>query len=812
MSAILRDRSLGHFFALAILILAVRPQPAAGQGVIIGTVVDDKGAEVEFANVQLLAFADSSAATGTLTAEDGTFRLESVQPGVYLLHISLIGYRSFTSDGIRVTDEETYGIGEVTLVQEAIEMEGLSVQSRRVLYEQKGDRLVINLGSSVTQSGRSVLQTLARSPGVTVNEQAGSISMIGKEGVVLMINGKRSYVPGSALVQLLAGMSADNIDRIELITSPPASLDAEGNAGFINLVMKEDQGTGLNGTLTASGGYGDGEVGSLGVTADYRRGKVGIHAAYSGLLNGQMQYATGYRRTESAAGAVETSMSTVRNPFLRRHDARFAVDYALDDRTSFGGLVSAYDSKWEMGAVNTMMLETDGTPTGRVDSANDEINHWRHVMGNLYVRRDLSERSSIRTDVDYVYYHDDNPVTYLNTTTSRTGSAEEEFSTSKLTPIDFLVAKIDYETTELRRLQLEAGAKVALSTFINNVIYEGLVQDEWVDAAGLVSSSELQEDVLAAYGASTLQLGDSMSLSIGLRYEHTYSNLSSDTEDHLVDRRYGDLFPSIAYSYTLRPGRQIDASYTRRITRPSFTDMAPFLYFISPNTFFTGNTGLQPAIASTLKFGVTYGDLVASVQYAWEDGTISRLQNRILTDQNVQLIFTQNLHQSRTGTALLAMPLHPTSWWSTQNNVMLMLNEVSGLKDGNHVASSRSSIRFNSTQNVSLPYGLNLEVVGYYQSAAFLGLMRMGPIWQVDLGLQKTLPRNNGKLTLSVNNVFDSGEWTFTSAAEDESVFTDASWDLWQRYVQLSYSLRFGGGKSTSPRSTASSEEQGRVQ
>jgi outer membrane receptor protein involved in Fe transport len=779
----------------------------------VGRVVAGSGTPVSFANVQLLAFADSSAVTGTLAQDDGSFRLEVTRRGDYLLYVSLIGYESFMSDGIRFNGQEAHDVGIVRLDQSAIEMKELSVEARRELYEQKADRLVINVGNSVTLSGKTALQVLAQSPGVVVNEQSGSISMIGKEGVVVMINGKRSYVPASGLVQVLAGMSADNIESIELITSPPASLDAEGNAGFINIVMKQNPDMGLNGTLAGSAGYGDGEVGSVSATADYRRRKLGIHASYTGLLSGQMQYATAFRRIESVSGIIETPMSTVRDPLMRRHDIRMAIDYTVNDRTSIGGLMGAYTSKWMLDAMNKMTIETDGALTRRIESVNDEINHWRHVMGSLYVQRDLSERSSLRTDVDYVYYHDDNPTTYLNTTTDVAGGiSEEEFSTTKLTPIRFFVAKADYESTELDRLLVEGGVKGAFSRFVNDVTYEGLVRDAWVDAAGLVSNSALREDIVAAYGALKFDVTDSVSLQVGLRYEHTTSNLGSDDEDDLVDRSYGNFFPSIAYSHTLSPGRQVDASYTRRITRPSFTDMAPFLYFISPNTFFTGNTALQPAITSTLKFDVTAGDLLASLQYAWEDGTISRFQNRILKDQNVQLIFTQNLRQTRTGTALVAIPVHPTSWWSTQNNVMLTLQEVSGLQDGASVTSRRSSIRLNSTQNFSLPLGLNLETSGYYQSATYFGLMRMGPGWQVDMGLQKSLPRNYGKVTVSVNNLFDTGAWTFTSAALDKSTFAESEWDMWQRYVQLTYSVRFGDGKAGGRRSTASTDEQSRVQ
>jgi hypothetical protein len=796
------------------LALAACAVPSQAQGTLTGRVADDAGEPVSFANVQLLAATDSSLVQGTVGNEDGSFTLQTVDAGAYVLHVSLIGYQEETSGVLHLSGAGTRDVGVVTLHQQALEMGEVAVEAKRTTYEQQADRLVINVGTSVTLTGQSALEVLKRSPGVIVNEQSSTISLAGKTGVRVLVNGKRSYVPADGLIQFLSGISADNLQRIELITAPPAHLDAEGSAGFINIVLRQSPTAGLSGSVTLSGGYGQGEVGNASANVNYQRGRVHLHASYSGLLRGQIQHFRNDRRLVNGNGVLRTLTAARRDPLQINHDTRLALDVELTDRTTIGGLIGAYDHRWTLDAVNRMRVWDNGAPRTRIRSDNDEINHWRHAMGNVYVQRDLPGDASLRADLDYVYYHDNNPTNYINTTTDvPTGHVtEDQLQSSKKTPLRIGVGKVDYNRAWLETGELAAGVKGAFSRFTNRAAYEGLVDEAWVSDAGLVSRSVLREDVLAAYGTAKFPLSTSASLKLGLRYELTDSNLRSDEEWDLVDRRFGSLFPSVSYSHALSDDHGVNASYTRRITRPSFSQIAPFLYFLDPFTFFTGNTSLQPAIMNALKLDVSYKDLTVSVEYAWEDSTISQFQNHILPEENVQLIFSKNLRQTRRATALVALPLHPNGWWSMQNNVMATWQALDGFSDGEAVSTTQASVRLNSTQNVNLPYDFNLEASGFYQSATQQGLVRMDPLWSVDLGLQRALPAGYGTVTLSVNNVFDSADLSFEDGTLDDPPSIASFFDLSDRTVQLTYALRFGDGKVGRERSTASADERGRVQ
>jgi hypothetical protein len=807
-------KKLLHFRLVLVAALALAAVPAQAQTTVAGHILDELGAPVSFANVQLRIETDSSVAGATISDTRGHFAIERATAGAYRIHISRIGYRSTASDVITLSDSGTVRVAPLVLQPEIIALDGVSVETRRILYRQQPDRLVINVGSSATHSGASALQVLERSPGVVVDRVSNSVSLIGKDGVRVLINGRPSYVPADGLVQFLSGINADNLERIELITAPPAEMDAEGSGGYINLVMRRGKDDGLDGSLAASGGYGGGELGNASASLNYRRGRASLFGAYSFLWNGQGQYISGNRNAATAEGHVEMPSASWRDPVQRNHDLRIGVDYRATHRTSLGALVAGYDNRWSMHALSRLTIANDSAPLAQLESDNHEVNHWRHAMANLNLRHQLAGGGSFQADLDYLRFDNDNPTVYLNTSTDPVSgeTVTERIESGKTTPLRILVGRADFNNTA-GQWRFGAGVKGAFSRFTNETRLDSPVEREWVPEAGFGSTSRLRENVLALYGSAEFTPRASTAVRTGLRYEHTESVLRSDEARHLVDRRFGSLFPSIAVSHERSEGQRIDASYTRRVTRPSFRDMAPFLYFFDPHTFYSGNAALQPAISNALKLDGTYGSIFASLQYAWEGNTIAQFQSRFLPEHRVHVMFPTNYRGMKTATALVAAPLRVVEWWNTQNSVMLLWQEVDGERDGLPLNVAATSYRFNTAHNFTLPRGYTLEATGFYQSASLLGTIDFGAMWQVNLGLQRTI-RNGATVTLALNDVFDSYAWRWTTGGTGDPLHIEQLLDSSHPSLTLSYSVRLGGGtgKPMSPRSTASEEENARVQ
>lgn len=800
--------------SLALVLLPLTgAAPLAAQSTLRGAVVDAGGAPMAYATVRLLSVADSALVAGAHTGDDGGFVLEAGDGGDVRLVVTRLGYREHVSEPFALGPGDVR-LEPVVLVPEAVGMDEVAVTARRAVFEQRGDRLVVNVGASATLAGGTALDVVARSPGVVVNEQSGTVSMLGKDGVRVLVNGRESYVPADGLVQFLAGMSAESIESVELITAPPAEYDAEGNAGLINIVLTEQPGDGVRGSTSLTGGYGGGELGRASADVQVRRGPLSIVGSYAFLWDGRDQTFTNVRRVTRADGLVESPTFSTREPVQRNHDARVRLDVALGERTTVGGLVAGYDNRWSMAALNTTSVDVGGRTVTRTVSDNEEVNHWRHLMGNVNVRHDLVVGGAVSVDLDVLGYHNDNPTEYRNATTDVASGevTEEVLGSGKTTPLRIYVAKADYRAPEAGAWSWGAGVKGAASRFTNDPTFVSLVDPAWFDDDAVAEESTLREDVLAAYGSARYAPNDRTTLDVGLRFEQTASTLRTEAGRVLVDRSYGELFPNVALSHGLGEHARLGASYVRRITRPTFNDMAPFIYFLSPSTFFTGSAAVQPATLNALKADATVRDVVASVQYAWEDGSIARFQSRVLSDANVQIFFPTNITATRTLTGLVAAPLALADGWTTQSDATVTRQAVEGVVADRPVERAHTAYAFRTTHNVRAPADLSLEVTGSYQSAALFGAARFEPLWSVNVAVQRALPGGAGELTLAVDDVFDTARWRITEADASVPFAIETVYDGFNRTVRLTYSRRFGTGGGVEARTTASEEESSRVQ
>jgi hypothetical protein len=245
--------------------------------------------------------------------------------------------------------------------------------------------------------------------------------------------------------------------------------------------------------------------------------------------------------------------------------------------------------------------------------------------------------------------------------------------------------------------------------------------------------------------------------------------------------------------------------------------MAPFVFFVDPSTFFTGNPALLPALSNTLKLDYTHGTLFTSVQYARETSTIARFQNELIPESNLQRIAPVNYDGRQAVTALVSRPVRLASWWTSENSVLLGWQKVTAGSSRDATGPNpqervQRSIRISTTQSMSLPRGFGVEASGFYQSADLFGLVRFEPTWALNLGVERTLPDGWGRLTLSVDDVFDSDERTGITRPPEDGSYAERTVDFSPRTLRLTYSLQFGRGKAARAPETASEVERRRVQ
>jgi hypothetical protein len=247
---------------------------AKAQSEIHGTITDAVGKPVKDASVLLLKSSDSSLVKGMVSGAGGKYSFDDINKGMYLVSVTFSGMQQlFTSVFELGKDKIKRDLGTISLKNSGVQLKAVTVAAKKPLLEQKIDRLVINVANSITSAGNTALEVLERSPGIMVDHQNNLLQMNGKDGVVVMINGKISHMPVSSIVQMLSGMNASNIEKIELISTPPANFDAAGNAGYINIVLKENNNVGTNGFYAATIGVAKYPLYNGSINFNHRKGK-----------------------------------------------------------------------------------------------------------------------------------------------------------------------------------------------------------------------------------------------------------------------------------------------------------------------------------------------------------------------------------------------------------------------------------------------------------------------------------------------------------------------------------------------------------
>jgi hypothetical protein len=787
-------------------------QPVSAQVKIRGSVVTVADKPVDGANVLLLNKADSVLVKGTITNTSGVFNFENIKPGSFIITASFSGFKAWFKE-INV-DKEDINIGGIKLMNEDKEMTAVTVVARKPLFEQKIDRMVVNVKNSITSAGGTALEVLEKSPGVVVNRQSNSIGLNGKDGVVVMINGKVSRMPSDALVLMLAGMNASNIEKIELITTPPANFDAEGNAGYINIILISNPNKGLNGSFSLTTGYGEGWTPAGSANFNYRNKKINLFGDYSFTWNNQEQVFNFFRSYINQGVTTENTTTSLRSPESGAQNARLGIDFQVTPKTVIGVLAGGYDTKWTMTANNTLSIRKNNVPDTTIAVLNTELNQWKHVMGNINFSHTIRDGERINADLDYLYYKDNNPNEYSNKYYNGSGVllGQDQTRSSKLTPLNFWVGKIDYNKRVSNKVNAEAGVKLSLSQFSNNVSVENGVQNNWVKDPELTAEYKLKEDIAAAYAAFSIEASAKTSLKLGLRYEHTTSNLGSNKQQNIVDRNYGRIFPSIFLTRKLDDKNSLNLSWSRRITRPTFKDMAPFVIFVDPYTFFSGNSGLQPAFSNIFKTDWLYKNFVLSVSYTKENGSIANFQPK-LSQNNKQIYAAENLDNIKTVNVSMSIPFTITPWWNMQNNIQGNWQQLNATYSKGPFSVEQKNFNFNSAQNFTLPKEYSIELSGFYQSKGLFGATVTRSFGMANVGLQKRFGENNNKLRFAVTNVFDGGLVRGVTDIPAENIYVNINLRFSQRTFKLTYSQSFGNKKLNDKRNrtSASDEEQRRM-
>ena len=775
-----------------------------GQTVFSGKVVDSFKNPIPFCNVLLIDTNSSQNYVGGATDENGYFEIETNFSGSIKVKISNVGFQEYLSEKININqDNSVFELGEISLSDEAFALNDVSVLAKKLPYKREIDRTVISLENEPNTQGSSVLDILERTPGVILDRQNNSLSMLGKDGVNVMINGKMTYMPTSALVQFLNGMSSDNVKSIELITTPPSKYDAEGNSGYINIELKKRLDEGINGNLSATNSfsYNDNESQrsiSGGVTASSPKNNINFNYSF---MDNEIPGDGFFTRTyTNQTPLLETRSIFFNGVDIPSHNIRFSYDYMIKEKLEIGTSITGYSSVEDQ---NSTTRYEEGQDIN-YEFARKELKDWKNVQINLFANYKISEDTNIEFSYDILDY--ENYTNYNALFEEQIENLPLEIFTEKESPFDIRVSKLDFESLLLKKIKITAGIKYVKSDFtnINSVNIDGEIQEKYSN------QSILDEHILAGYSQANFDIAKKIKMQAGFRYEYTDTYVHSGFGDTFIDREYGNLFPSLFLGYKLNDFNNLNISYSKRISRPAFTDMAPMLIFLDLNTAVFGNLSLRPSYSRNYQIDYRFKSVGLSAQYSNENDVFARFSPIIDTETNFITYSPNNLDKRETITAILNFPIIPTKNWKIRYFTSLSYSEVNGLVDTRLINNSITSLRFNMNNDFNITDSFTIQVVGFYQTKRNLnngGYMR--PMGKLDISAQKKIDENI-ILTLNGTNLLNTMKFRPMIDTPELNLLQQAEFNFLKPQAKITLTYNFGNS-NVKAKKIKSSEESKRI-
>lgn len=799
------------------LLLAITQLSAQHNGKVMvdGIVQNEQAKAMDFANVLLLDPADSTLIKGAITDSSGYYAFEDLRAGQYLIQADLIGYKPvysavFTLDGS--TDQ--FHVPALQLMVAATDLSEVVIAAKKPFIELRADKLVVNVESSPVAAGNNALELLAKAPGVIL-DQNNTLSLKGKQGVLIFINGKQTYLSNEEVVRMLETTPADAIERIEIMLNPSSKFDAAGNAGIINIQMKKDKNLGLNATLRLGGGMGSFHKANAGVRFNYRQKGFNFYGNYDHYFNRNFQDLSLDRTVPYNGGLTVFDQFNHSVRQYGSHQTQLGWDWFLSDKTTVGVLFNGRFGSWqEKGGNTTNISGPSPWAYSRINAGSAHLDKWDNYTYNLNFKHAFDDKGrELTVDVDYSDFNNNSNADYTNyffNDENQQSASPDLLQSVNFSQVNIKAAKVDYSQPLGEKSKLDVGAKSSAVSTDNGIEFRQFQDNEWVIDDTRTNQFKYEESIHAAYANFSHQFQGWM-LQLGLRSEYTISDGLSVTLNERLKRDYLDFFPSVSLSHSIGKNHNLSYSYSRRIDRPSYQDLNPFIFFLDQFTFGRGNPFLQPQYTNA--FSVNYSlknRFVASLSYSHTNDAMSEVleqdnetQRTYQTNRNLAVFDNLSLN--------LSAPFTLNEWWTTRLSVTTFVNSYRSPYMDGELDIEQFSYNLYIANNFSLPQGMKAELSGFYQSKSIFSVFEAKPMFGIDFGLTKEILDGKGKLSLNINDVFNTRR--FAARIRQADLNLDLINKNESRRINLTFSYNLGNSevKPARRRNTATDDEQSRV-
>ncbi len=784
---------------------------AQKSSILTGQVRDEVQRPLPGATVSLYKAKDTSLVKAAITDKAGAYIFETVKEGAYLIGVTGVGYKKIISGLVEVKDGGDAVVPSFNLQPEARGLKEVIVTGRKPMFEQKPDKLVVNVDASPTNAGANALEILEKSPGITVDKD-GNISLKGKIGVQVFIDGKPAYLSGVDLANFLRNLQGSQLDQIEIMTNPPAKYDAAGNSGIINIKTKRTLQFGYNGSVTTGYTQGRYQRYTNSFNFNYRKKKVNLFAngnfnARNSFQELNIQRSFSNKTTKEVVSLFEQESKMIHNN--RSLNGKVGLDFFATKKTTLGITANGFYSPGKfLNNSDINIFSPDHTLLRKTFGKADNSSAWKHLGTNLNFRHvfDTTGRE-ITADIDHLRYNADNKQSLFNRYENNTGGSlmfPDTLYGNLPQQIRIYTAKVDYVHPFKKELKFEAGFKIGFVETDNDARYDSLINNSMKLDSARRNHFVYDEYINAAYVNFSKQLNKKLSAQIGLRLENTTAKGHStgyalnETRDQFIDfdttfhLSYTQLFPTAYIQYAVNKNHSLSLNYGRRIRRPDYESLNPFVEFIDRYTYEQGNPNLRPQFSHNIELSHTYMSfLTTTLNYTNTNNIIQEVleQNE---EKNESYVKRANIaKQQQLGIAVSAFK--QIKKWSGNIYVNVFNNQFEGLVNRDFVKLSSTTMILSASTSYKFGKDWTTEVSGFYRSAGFEGVFNIQPLGELNFGASKPVLKSKGTIRLSVRDIL----WTQAAKGEIKYGLVNANFQQRRdsRTVGATFTYRFSKGK-----------------
>lgn len=715
---------------------------------------------VEFATISIKAINKDQILQKKLTDLEGNFQLTVKDKGDYLIEIKAVGMDNM-SIAVTLADIKTIQLPFILLSANSRNLNEVTITGKKAYIEQKLDRTVINVGSLISNDGANALEVLEKSPGVLVDGN-GTVSFKGKSGVTIFIDGKPTYLSGNNLAGYLKSLPASLLDQIELMDNPPAKYDAAGSAGVINIKTKKSKANGFNGSLSAN--YSRAHKGQTNesLNLNYRVNKINLFSSASYTL------AHSYREFEEDRDYFDPNgifnsafrlKSTLRDK-SNSSNIKMGMDYYQSAKTTWGIVLTGSVTP-KSGKTNSTneLLNKNHLLDSVIFADNRSKGHFNNAGVNLNYSHQFDSLGKVITfDLDGLIYNSINNQQFSNQTYDQDGKlTSTQVITDHLpTKINIYSVKTDYTLPLGGKAKFEAGMKSSYIQTDNEANYFDVIDEVSISNPDFTNHFLYKENINAAY-LNYSKVYQRFSFQAGLRAENTNTRGHQlggvGRPDSSFTKSYTNLFPTTYLSYKLdSPGHHLlIASYGRRIRRPYYQDLNPFVTIVDKYSYFSGNPYLRPQYSDIIKLSYSYKSIITAALYYTH---VADLQYEVVKQQgDVFIDGIGNIGTAKYLGASVTLAFNPVKWWLNNTYIQVFNNVFKGQLFSTVLDESRTMGEINLSNIFTLSPKWGAELSGFYVSKRANSQFINNGTGQLNAGVQKKVLNNKGSVKLSVRDL-----------------------------------------------------------